>query len=135
MKLSEQVAQTATQIAQIEFAKDRLQKRVQELVEENTQLKDRIDALKADLAAKHRMPRHKMPPVMGRLLNMLLDNDLVTRELAEIALTRGGTRKALDVHFSMLRRRLPVGVTIKNARGEGWFIPKNEKPLAQAIMQ
>lgn len=128
MKLSDMVAQ-------LEYGKDQLQKRVTALTIANTVLGERVDELERALKNPSRMPPLKLPPVMGRLLNMLIDHEFVSRDMAEIALTRGGTRKALDVHFSMLRRRLPCGVTIKNSRDQGWFIPANEKPVLEAALQ
>ncbi len=122
-------------VAQLEYAKDQLQRRVTVLAVENAALEARIEELERALKNPARMPPLALPPVMGRLLNMLIDHEFVSRDMAEIALTRGGTRKALDVHFSMLRRRLPLGVTIKNSRDQGWFIPAKEKPVLEAALQ
>lgn len=129
MKLSEQVAQ-------LEFAKEALQKRVIELKSANQILLDRVEELEITL----KVPRTatalqlKLPPVRARLLNMLLENEFVPRDLAEVALTRGGTRKALDVHFSMLRRDMPSGVEIKNKRDAGWYIPVKQKPILKLAL-
>lgn len=126
MTLAQQVAGMEIENARLKMLERRLREERDDAREEVAQLRKLLEIE----GTRSRIPH--LPPVRARLLNLLLERDFVPRAIAEQAMTKGGTHNALTVHFSMLRRHLPKGVTIGNRRDQGWFIPKEQKTLLRA---
>lgn len=131
MTLSQQVEALEVENGRLRQVEKRLRDERDDAREEVAQLRK---LLHIDLPARSGSAIPTLPPVRARLLNLLLEREFVTRDIAEQALTRGGTHRALNVHFSMLRKHMPPGVKIMNKAAQGWWIPAEQKILiARAI--
>lgn len=122
------------QVLAIEIENGRLRAVEKRLREERDDAREEVKQLRRLLSIEGtRSALPVLPPVRARLLNLLLQREFVPRAIAEMAMTQGGTRQALNVHFSMLRRSMPAGVHIGNRRDQGWFIPAHQKRLLGII--
>lgn len=117
------------QVEALEVENGRLRTVEKRLREERDNAREEITQLRKLLSIGPPSSIPTLPPVRARLLNLLLEREFVPREIAEQALTRGGTHRALNVHFSMLRKHMPEGVKIMNKAAQGWWIPAEQKIL------
>jgi two-component system cell cycle response regulator CtrA len=107
-----------------------LYKRIRALEDELLEARQTIAAFKKDAEASHRPWPFSVSPYEGKILNLLMKRDLVTRNAIIMIIYNGEEpcANAIDTFMYRIRKKLaPYGVEITTSRGEGFCLTPEYK--------
>lgn len=115
---------------------------VETLERENGELRERIALLEEQLGIRFETPLClNLTSQEARLFGILLKRDLVTKQIAMIALyghkpdCDEAEIKIVDVFVCKLRKKLaPFSIVIETQWGQGYFLGPRSKEIARALL-
>jgi two-component system cell cycle response regulator CtrA len=74
-----------------------------------------------------------LSPTEQKILGSLMRNERMTREAIMAVTQSTADQKVVDVYICRIRKKIaPLGLSIKNIWGEGYFIPREDKEALKA---